>query len=1021
MCAALITGSVSVSAQKITVSGKVVEKESGETCISANVVLLQPKDSSQVAGINTNAQGLFTLPEVSAGNYILKVSYVGFKTHTQNLALSTKQTAHNVGTISLAEDAKLMKEAIVSQNVAQVEQREDTFVFNAAAYRVPPGSTLEALVKKLPGADVDADGKITVNGKEIKKILVKGKEFFDSNTQTAMQNIPVDMVENIKAYDKQSDYSRMTGIDDGEEETVLDLTVKKGMQDGWMLTFSGGGGLGFYDNADGKTEKMGRYTGRAYIQRFTDNSQLAILGSSNNINDLGGMGGGRGGRFMGGGGGGIRTSHEAGVNFAWWNDHKEQEGGYFEISGNGRFKMTETDSESKSNSESFLSTGKSSFSNSMSASKPWSWSLSSDFRLNWQIDSLTSLIFRPNVNYSKSHGESTSRSATFNSNPYDIWTDPLAQLEDGRGDTILVNTNTRYTMSDSHTLSTSGSLQLNRRLGKKGRNLTFDANASYSNSANKSWNKNDIKYFDGNRAPVKQDKYSDSPSTSWNVRGRLSYTEPLTKYLNLQLSYSLQYRFSDSDRSQYERDSLRVNFLRNGYTEEEFDNMVGEWLMGVNPLHNDQFEQWAKDWENSQYATYREMNHEAALMFRWNYNDFRLNAGITFQPQTTHMDYKKNRIDTTVTRNVFNWAPRVMFRWKISKTSQFTLRYNGRMSQPSMTNLLDIYDTSNPLSISRGNPALDPSFTHNANVFYNNYITDRQMGWMIHANYSTTLNSVSNASVYNTKTGVRYSQPMNIDGNWNTSLFGGFNTALDSAKAFNMHFMANVRYNHSVGYETTSTDRDFGGMSVRDIFNMMSLNHSTTKEVNYGGRLNFTYRNDWIEVGPQGSIQFRNATNNLQSRANMNTYEFGFGGNLQLMAPWDMTFTTDITQQGRRGYDDASMNTNELVWNMQLDQSFLQKSLIISLRAYDILHRRSAISRALTATSRTDSWNKEVNTFVMLNVTYKLNLLGKHASKAEQQWDGPMPPPPAGGGAPTRSGGGRGGHGGGFGGGGRPF
>lgn len=968
--------------QKITVSGLVNEKATGETCISANVVLLNAKDSTQVSGNNTSADGKFTLPAVKAGNYILRISYVGFKTHYQNLTLAKKPTTVDLGTISLEEDAKLMKEAVVSHNVAMVEQREDTFVFNAAAYRVPPGSSLEALVKKLPGAEVDDDGKITVNGKEVKKILVKGKEFFSSDTQQAMQNIPVDMVENIKAYDKQSDYSRTTGIDDGEEETVLDLTVKKGMNEGWMININAAGGVGIYDNADDAREQIGRYQGNAIVQRYTDNSQMQITVSSNNTNDMGGMGGGGGGRFRGGNNG-IKTSHNAGLNFVWENGKKESEAGYLEVGGNARFSYSHTDNETRSNSESFLSTGGSTFSNSQSMSKPWSWSFNTNYKIEWQIDSLTNLIFRPDVSYSRSHGESMSSSVTFSEDPYEGWNDPLRQYIDGTRDDIIVNTNDYLTFSDSHSTSVNGRLQINRRLMKKGRNITLDVNGSYSNSGSESWNKSTIKYWQETPMRiVNQDKYNDSPSTSYAMRGRLSYTEPITSTLNLQLSYQLQYRFSDSDRSQYERDSLRQKFLGEGYTDAQFEQMAGEWILGQNPLYNDLFAQWAKDWENSQYATYRELNHDASLMFRYNKGDLRLNAGVSLQPQTTHMDYKKNTLDTTVTRHVFNWAPRIMFRWKISKSSQFNIRYFGRMTQPSMTNLLDVYDTSDPLNISRGNSSLDPSFTHTANLFYNNFITDKQMGWVAHINYTQTMDQISNATIYNTGTGTRYSQPMNIDGNWSLRAFAGFNTAIGAKKAFNVHLMGNINYTNSVGFETTSVDDDFTGMTMEQIFSNTSLRHSTTKEIKGGGRLNLTYRNDWIEVGPQGSIQYSSATNNLNSRGNLDTYNFAYGGNLQLTMPWNMTFTTDITRQSRRGYSDSSMNTNEIVWNMQLSQTLLKNSLIISLRAYDVLHQRSAISRALTAVSRTDSWNKAINTYVMLNVTYRLNLLGDKASKA---------------------------------------
>lgn len=973
-------------AQKINVSGIVLERETGEPCISANVVLLNAKDSTQATGITTQSNGTFSLPSVKSGDYILRISYVGFKTHWQNLTLAKKRSKVDLGTIRLSEDARIMDEAVVSANAAMVEQREDTFVFNASAYRVPPGSTLETLVKKLPGADVDNDGKITVNGKEVKKILVKGKEFFSSDTKTAMQNIPIEMVDKIKAYDKQSDYSRMTGIDDGEEETVLDLTVKKGMDQGWMVTVDGGGGIGIYDsepNSNGSTNKIERYSGRINVQRFTENSQMTMFAGSNNTGDRGGMGGGGGGRFQSSGGGGLRTTHEAGINFATENGKKEDEAGFLQIGGNARFRYNTSDTESKSNSETFLSGNNgSTFSNSRNSSLPWNWSFSTNYRFEWQIDSLTKMMFFPDFSYSRSHGETQNSSVTFRADPYEHWTDPLYDYDNnGIDSTIVVNDNQRMSMSDSHSTNVSGRLQLNRRIGKtKGRNLTFDVNAGYSNSASESWSKNLGHYYNDQQQFNNQHKYTDSPSSNWNVRGRISYTEPITQNLNLQLAYSLQYRFSDSDRSQYELDSLVKN---NIITSADIES----WVLGTLPTSRDQLEQYARDWENSQYATYREWNHEANVMLRYTDKSLNMSAGVSVQPQTTHMIYDKNQHHFDTARHVFNWTPRINMRYKISKTSQINLRYNGRMTQPSMTNLLDIYDTSDPLNISRGNSGLKPSFTHNARLFYNNYITSRQMGWMTHLNWSNTLNSTSNATIYDKNTGARYSRPENINGNWNAKFFGGFNTALDSAKAWNMHLFANVGYTNHVGYETTSAEIDpkWAG-NLDHIFGMTSLSRSTTRQWETGGRLNFTYRNDWIEVGPQGSINYNRARNDIQPNGNMDTYTFGYGGNLQLTMPWGLTFTTDITQQGRRGYSDASMNTNELIWNAQFTQTFLRKNnLIVSLMAYDILHQRSSISRSLSATQRSDSWSKDVNTYLLLNVQYKLNLLGKHASKAQPE------------------------------------
>ena len=389
--------------------------------------------------------------------------------------------------------------------------KEDTFVFNAGAYRLPEGSNLEELVRKLPGAEVSEDGTIKINGKTVSKIMVGGKEFFDNDTKMAMKNIPTKMVEKIKSYDKQSDYSRITGIDDGDEETVLDLTVKKGMKEGWLINTDLG-----YGTED-------RYTAKANISRYTDNMQFTLIGSRNNINDNSFPGGG--GRGWGfGGGNGITTSDMYGLNVAWDNGLRESDAHYLEFGGNVRYSHRFSDVQTRSNSELFKT---SSFRNNTNQSFNKSQDVNANFRFEWMIDSVTNLMFRPNFSYSWSDNHGSSAEVTFNQNPYDFFYDPLAQynLEENRiiRDSIAVNDNNRQTMGESHSTNVSGDLQVNRRLAKPGRNITLNAGARYSNSDSKSWSRSLINYYQQKRNTF-TNQYNLSPSTSYNVQGRFSYT-----------------------------------------------------------------------------------------------------------------------------------------------------------------------------------------------------------------------------------------------------------------------------------------------------------------------------------------------------------------------------------------------------------------------------------------------------------------------------------------------------------------
>lgn len=972
-------------AQKFSITGKVTEYSSGESLPGAAIVLLNAKDSSQVSGVASALDGSFSLTSKRGGKYILRVSYIGFKTHIGNITLSNDKPKVNMGNIVLHEDAKMMKEASVVARLAQVEMKADTFVYNADAYRMPEGAVLEELVKKLPGAEIAEDGTITINGKTVKKIMVDGKEFFGNDTKMSMKNIPTKMVKNVKAYDRQSDYSRVTGIDDGEEETVLDLTVKKGMKEGWLINLEAG-----YGTED-------RYTAKANVMRILDNSQIAIMASSNNINDRS-MGGG--GRSIGGSG--IVSSQMAGGNMAWENNRKQNEGGLLKVGGSVRFFRTFIENVTKRNSETFLQDA-SKWSNSLNSGENLNWNINTDLRLEWMPDSMTNIILRPSYSHSEGNAESYSASVDFDSDPYAYESgmkNPLEEYEDFIDrpwiKDILVNSNKSKGLSVSSSNNADGNLQINRRLGKPGRNITLNMNGGYSHSKNRSWNISDIYYYKTDNTSY-TNRFNNSPSTSYNIRARISYTEPLTKHMNLQGSYQFQYRFSDSDRSMYDLHKLMQDIGLPDFIPLTAEQLYMGYIPGVDTLN------LIRNLENSKYATYNEYNHNAQLLLRYtrkfdNNQELRFNFGVSLQPQTTHMDYVKNTLDTTVVRNVFNWAPRIHARWKINDGSQLTFRYNGRMSQPSMTNLLEVMDNSNPQRVSLGNAGLESSWTNSISMNYNGYRKEQQMGWAAHLSYSNTDRSVSSATIYDDNTGNRYTRPMNIDGNWNTSAFLLFNTALDSAKHFSFGTTSRIRYANNVEYISSSMKDIVTPQTVEDLQRLFKsaydrglLDKSTTRDFNLIENIRANYRTEWgttgsLEIGLNAGFNYLHARNDNNNNGNIDSWTFNYGGNLTLTTPWGTTLSTEIGPEYRRGYADKSMNTTEIIWNAQLSHAFLKKkNLIISAQWYDILRERSNISRSISATMRSDTETNAIHSFVMFKVAYKLNLLGGRSAGADRR------------------------------------
>lgn len=975
-------------AQKVTVSGVVMDGSLNEPMTGASVVLLQPKDSAQSAGISTDLEGRFKLPAVKAGNYIMRISYMGFQTYYRNIVLPKNNKSINLGTITLQENSKMMKEAEVTARVAQVEMKADTFVFNADAYRMPEGSMLEELVKKLPGAEIDDEGNIKINGKSVSKIMVDGKEYFQNDTKMALKNLPSKLIKKLKSYDKKSDYSRITGIDDGEEETVLDLSVKKGMKDGWV---------GNFDAAYGTED---RYSGKANVNRFMDNSYLSVIGSRNNVNDFGGR--------WGGGGSGITTSTMGGATFAWENGKPEYTAGLLKLGGNVRYSSRDSESETRTNSEMFLPTGASQFSNSKNLGTNWSQSVNANFQIEWFPDSMTNILFRPNFSHSDGNSFSNNRSVTFNKNPFEAGlTEPVddytKDIEHYKESLGMVNSNERVNDGNNYNNSFNAGLQINRRLAVPGRNITLNLDGSYSESNNESHNRSIVRYYQ--RADEMNADYQDisSPSKNYSYQGRLSYTEPILKGTHLQLSYQAQYRYQDSDRGLKHYEELekviQTNPILNNITalnlyEGTFIGENGQLLYLSDYID---FSQLKEDLQNSQYAKYKEFNQSVNLMFRHtstfeNGQELRLNLGVNWQPQRTEMDYERLGIKDTLVRHIQNWAPRFNMRWKISNTSQLRVRYNGNMSQPSMTNLIEVMDNSNPLRISTGNAGLKSSWNDRFNVDYNNYITEKQMGWNINAWGNINRRSISNAVIYDTESGVSYSRPMNIDGDWNAGTWMGFNTALDAKKYFNLSVNLNLSHSNNVGYVSSNLEAEAGKfvtgqIDMNELFDYMDKNNllkkSTTRSTNIGDNLRINFRNDLLEVGVNGGMNYQHARNDMQASGNRDTWFFNYGGNVVVNMPWDMQFSSDISQQSRRGYDDASMNTNELIWNAQLSQNFLkQKNATVSVQWYDILRNRSSISRSLSATNRSDTWTNAIHSYVMVHFIYRFNLLGDKEARA---------------------------------------
>ncbi len=971
----LFTLSLSAQNRNGTLSGVVVEGNDDKPLQSAMLQLFTLPDSVFKAGVASDSEGKFFITAPPA-KYLLRVSFVGCVTQERNVAIAKGKNT-DCDTIKLVSDDILLENAIVTAEVPPVVASEDTLVYNTAAFRVPEGSMLEELIKKYPGVEITEDGTIKINGKTVNRILMKGKDFFGTDKDVALKNISVDAVDKVKFYDKKSDFTRMTGIDDGEEETVLDLQMKKGVNDGFFSNSDAGGG----------TDYVSRflYRLRNTTSYYNDNAQYTLVLSANNVGDQG-FSDGRGRGFGSGGGNGISTPKLAGFNFAYENEK-------IEIGGNVRGNHVSNDVRNWTSTETFMpQVGRNQFSNSRSVNLNRRLNINGNFRFEWNPDTLTKIILTPSVSYSNSDSRNQSFSATFNENPFDYEKgydkEQFGEVEGFEElENIAVNDNANNSLGMSESLSFNARLQANRRLGKQGRNITFRGNFSYSDSRSENFSVNDVNYFQqGVTGDRHQKRYSTTPGKNWSYDFRLSYTEPLLKNLFLQLNYTFSNSYSNNDRSTY-----------------SFDDLL-DYVMEINPdftrpvLPVDYIDYLDNDL--SRYSTYRTQKHEAGIMFRYVTSNMNLNAGVSIIPQHTELDYKYMGKDTLFARRVYPVSPNIRFRYKWSKQTTLNIRYRGSVSQPSMTDLIDIEDDSNPLNITKGNPGLKPSFSQNVNAFFNTFNSDAQRGINVFAGFGNTFNSITRKAEYDEKTGATTTTPENINGNWNVNGGFVFNSAIPANTKFTYSTFTDARYSNNVSY-----------ISMKGVQGSVK---SVAKTVNASERLTFNYRADNFDVSLSGFFSYSHSKSTAQPEDKMNVFNYSYGPSVNYNLPWwNIKLSTNISMSSRRGYSDPNANTDELLWNAQVSASFLPKNaLTVSFQVFDILQQQSNISRIVDALYRRDTETNAMYSYCMLNLSYKFNKTdGSDSKKGKGAREYGMPPagmpmgaPPAG---PPRGMGGR--------------
>ena len=921
----LLLATTQMSAQQkqamlLNIRGTVFENETLHGMEGAAVKLYNERDS-MIAGATTKQNGQFLLPNIPSNKYTLQVSFMGFKTQKFKLNLPQRSGNFKVADVMMREDATIMAEAVVEGKLPEMTVVDDTVAYNADAFKLPEGSMVEELIKKLPGIVQDENGGFTFNGKNITQILVDGKEFFGNNRNLVLQNIPAEIVDKIKAYDKKSDMARITGIDDGNESTVLDLAIKKDKK------------KGFFGNANGAYGTHDRYNGSMNVNSFKGDQKFSFVGNANNTN-----------------GNGLTDHQSLGTTMNWENEKLELNGSI-----NGNF--NQSSSASQSNSQNF-ELQNSAYSASKNQSNSRSGNFGFQYKIEWEPDTTWNILFRPEFSLGKNSGASGSESATWNDNPFLHSPTPLADYRE-LSKTIGVNHRLSDNWNRSKNINASASLQINKRLKKPGRNITFNFGGGYGDSESQSNNYSQTDYYliqalNGGDSVYHKVQYNRGTNYNYNLNARFSYSEPIAYQTTLQFSYNYRYNFRDNDRD--------VRSIFDPYND----------MLGVNAENYDDFynsEYVVQDKQQCSYTRNIGQNHDLRLQVRMNRTKYRLTIGANVQPQVSKVDYRKGRIDTLLRRTVVNASPVVNFRYKFSRQEQLDFRYNADTGWPNITDMIpDTLSDANPLNIRIGNAELKPSFTQHLNFDYRRTVVEYQRTSSVNLQFRTTRNSTANRTEYNEVTGGRVSMPVNVNGNWNASGSFNFNTALDKNKYWRINTNTRINTSKSVGYLYRSRDK----ATVE--------NH--TRSANFNEWMRITYRRDWesewqVEFNAHGNFSYNLHRSNNATASNLDNKYFSYGGSFVITTPWGMTISSDIEQQSRRGYSDASMNTNRLIWNGSISQRFLpHKQLTVSLRAIDILNERDDINRSVSAVSRTDTQSEMVRSYVLLSAYWRFGRFG---------------------------------------------
>lgn len=911
---------------------------------------LTPKgETTATKYVLTDEDGKAEITKVRKGTYTLKAELMGYKTYSQEVTLEKNL---DLGEIKMEEDVEQLDAASVSAVGNPIIVKKDTIEYSASSFKTSENDMLEELLKKLPGVEVEADGSITANGETIKKITIDGKTFFLDDPQLASKNIPAKIIEKVKVVEKKSDQAQFTGIDDGEEETVIDLSLRPGMMQGWFGNVMAGGG----HDVPGAGSDMNdwRYQGAAMVGRFTENSQLSVILNGNNTNNrgfndmagsmmqnmrMGGMGRGMGGW---GRGNGIATSWMGGLNGAF-----TLLDGDMDLAGNYLYNGTNRDVIEESSKITYLDDGSRLLNNQDGTSNTMTQGHRFGVRLEHKFSENTSILFEPQFNFGYGSFNEFSR--------FDTSTER-------NGSTDKTNDGYTSNIGDNNNWSTSGFLLFRQKLGKPGRTLSANIRYSLNNNNLLGLNQSVTNVYTADSAAgtsaeiVNQQVDQNSKSTS--LSGRVVYTEPLGHDLYLEANYQYSWNRNTSRKDTY-------NSLTNNVTE--------DGLLVFDPLDAELDARYSNRIDN------QAQNHRVGANISYQKEKFRAQIGASYNPTITD--------NTTTGHDPYhkvshNWSPQAMLNYEFNDNSHIRFFYFGRSAQPSTSQLLPVPDNSNPLNISLGNPNLDPYFNHNLRGMFG--YTNKKTFTSVHARFGASLveDAITNAQWYD-PSGVQYSIPVNGPGTGSADMRVMVNSPFGKTglSIFSMTF---ARYNQStsfIGKGNLESDnyyidgdktnfnyglfhQDFPDLSESDLFVT-----NKTQTMSFTQRLRLTYRNDFVELTVGGRTRLNKSWFTMENSDLQATWNNQVDASMNWTIPGGINLIADVDYNWYNGY--TTPQEDEVILNAEITKLLFKEKFTLAVKAYDILGQSKNLSVSDSANYHQETRNNTLGRYIIVSLTYR--------------------------------------------------